>query len=72
MPTVELAKPTVDPWAKDSGCETELVVSTDTVIFPWATAAGKSLTCEPITIVPVLSFTTTLALSVVGATSRFS
>ena len=57
------SKPTVAPSAKLFGWETSFVVETVTVILPWATAAGSSLTSAPITTVPVLSFTTTLAFS---------
>ena len=66
------SNPTVAPFAKALGCETSFVVETVTVMFPCATAAGRSFTSAPITTVPVLSFTTTLALSIVGETSRFS
>ena len=43
-----------------------------TVKLPWLTAAGFTLTSPPITIVPVLAFTTTLAIGEAGSTSMFS
>ena len=43
-----------------------------TVNDPWVTAAGVTLTSPPITIVPVLALTTTLAAGLAGYTSIFS
>ena len=40
--------------------------------LPCATAAGEILTSPPITTVPVLEFTTTLALGVTGSKFIFS
>ena len=45
---------------------------TFTVKLPWLTAAGVTLTSPPITIVPVLAFTTTLAIGSAGSTFIFS
>src|SRR5690606_38260873 len=70
--TVEFCATTVPPPARAPGwltCTPSLMV---TVSAPWATAAGITRTCEPITTVPVRALTITLAAAEPGLSSRFS
>src|SRR5690606_4813038 len=69
--TVEAGATTVLPAPKLPGwltCTDSLMV---TVSDPWATAAGITRTCEPITTVPVRELTMTLAAAAPGVSSRF-
>ena len=66
--TVELAF-CIAPWASLTTAVSSCML---TVSFPCVTAVGVTLTSPPITIVPVLALTTTLALGLAGSTSIFS
>src|SRR5690606_36294312 len=69
---VEVGAATVPPPAKAPGWLTCTPSSMVTVSAPWATAAGITRTCEPITTVPVRALTMTLAGALPGVSSRFS